>query len=402
MLAYAESSDGINWVKPNVGSIEFLGSKENNLVYALDLALGRGAHGATVFKDPSAPDNERYKIIHMGKQNDALGIFGAVSPDGLNWTALEEPLVNNFMSDTQTIARFDPDKGKYVGYFRGWRGYEAAKWHGRRAISYSETEDFRNWPTPEVIVEPDLNDAPEVDIYTNGYTPWIGAHNAHLMFPAFYQRTNDTTEIHFYTSRDGKQWQRPLRDAIIYPGQPGTHWEGGVYAGCGLVSLQPNEVSLLIGPKWHTHNETHYEEGRPDNPPDRGYLSLATWRKDGFMSLEAKSVGAFTTAPIVFEGSQLKINSWTRFGGVIRVEVIDPETDIYTSQPTVNSYLDFESNTDALTDFGFKDCDLITGNTPEQIVTWNGNSDLSALAGKPIRLRFWMSRARLFSLQFVE
>ncbi len=41
MLAHTESTDGINWTKPTVGTIEFQGSKDNNLVFGLDLSLGR-------------------------------------------------------------------------------------------------------------------------------------------------------------------------------------------------------------------------------------------------------------------------------------------------------------------------------------------------------------------------
>jgi hypothetical protein len=35
------------------------------------------------------------------------------------------------------------------------------------------------------------------------------------------------------------------------------------------------------------------------------------------------------------------------------------------------------------------------------VVEWRGGSDLSSLAGQPIRLRFWLKDADLFALQFV-
>jgi len=119
MLAYAESTDGVNWVKPAIGTVSIDGSSENNLVFGRELSRGRGAHGATVFKDPSAPPAERYKMVHMGREDGKACVFGAVSADGLTWTSLEKPLIIDFMSDTQTVMAFDPEKGKYVGYFRG-------------------------------------------------------------------------------------------------------------------------------------------------------------------------------------------------------------------------------------------------------------------------------------------
>ena len=182
MMAYAESADGVHWVKPAVGEVDFRGSKDNNLVYGLDVSLGRGAHGGTVFKDPGAPPGERYKLVHMGRENGVPSVYGAVSPDGLKWTALEEPVVPGYFSDTQTVVHFDQGKGRYVGYFRGWTSHESGKSHGRRTIAFAETDRFDSWPEPEQIVAPDRHDPPDSDIYTNSYAPWPDA-DAHLMFP---------------------------------------------------------------------------------------------------------------------------------------------------------------------------------------------------------------------------
>jgi hypothetical protein len=34
------------------------------------------------------------------------------------------------------------------------------------------------------------------------------------------------------------------------------------------------------------------------------------------------------------------------------------------------------------------------------MVSWHGNSDVSKLAGKPVKLRFYFKNAKLFSFQF--
>ena len=85
VLAYAESSDGTHWVKPELGLVTYRGSRRNNLVFGLDASPGRDAHGATVFKDPSAPPPERYKMVHLGSHEGRFCVFGALSPDGLHW-----------------------------------------------------------------------------------------------------------------------------------------------------------------------------------------------------------------------------------------------------------------------------------------------------------------------------
>lgn len=394
MLAYAESTDGANWVKPRLGTVSFGGSTDNNIVYGLDLPLGRTIHGAGVFKDPSASPDERYKLVCMTRE----GIGGAVSPDGLRWKALEQLLVPGYLSDTPNVARFDAERGRYVGYFRGWGGWTASNrrknttGHGRRTIAYAESDRFESWPWPQTIVAPSVNDDPDTDIYTNSYAPWPDAPDAHLMFPGYYQRTRDVREVHLLTSRDGIDWHRPASEPIIPCGEPGSDWgEGSWLAGAGLVSVHPGEWSLPVRPQSRSHNQYQFPIGL-QNPPNHGELCLATWREDGFTSLEAEAQGGCSTMPIVFKGGRLEINAWTRFGGEIRIELADPSGETFGA-----SY----KTAEAIAGHTFEDCDPISGGVLKHVVTWNGESDLSAWAGRPVRLRFSLRRARLFAFQFV-
>ena len=309
--------------------------------------------------------------------------MGAVSADGFIWKLIKKPLVSKYISDVQQIIRFDPEKGKYVGYFRGWTGHEHGTSHGQRLISYSETEDFSNWPTPTPLVRASLHDSPDTDIYTNSYNRWPDS-DAHLMFPAFYHRTEDYTDIHMMTSRDGKNWHRPLPGPIIAAGEPGTNSAGSVYAGCGLVSLKPGEWSTPITPRISSHNTVFF-----DTSIEEPGIFTATWREDGFMSLDADSHGACTTLIADFEGSNMKLNTYTRLGGEILVEIADASNDNrrFHSPP--------------IPGLSFEDCDSITGDHISKTVTWNGRSDLSKLIGKPVRIRLKMRRAKLYSLRFI-
>lgn len=411
MLAYAESNDGVNWVKPEVGSVDFQGSKKNNLVYGLETALDRPAAAGTVFKDPSAQPAERYKFVHRGISDGNRCVFGAVSPDGLHWEPIEEPILPNYMSDTQTIVGFDSDKGRYTGYFRGWSGnfdLGSGRPLGRRTIAYAETEDFRHWPVPQMVVAPDTYDTPGTDIYSNGYTPWPDAKDGHLMFPSYYERTDDINVVHMLTSRDGVYWERPTREPIMSTGDPGTagepnaDWRSGVFAGAGLASLSPGEVSLPVTPTWRSHNNAGdvLEGGLADSqvgrdkrgpaPGEAAFICLATWRTDGFTSIEAESEGAFTTIPFVFTGGRLQLNTWTRFGGEVRVELLEAPIESRSGNflPAVDGR-------------AFEDSDPISGDHLDHTVTWNGESDISGWAGRTVRLRFRMRRARLHSFHFV-
>ena len=49
----------------------------------------------------------------------------------------------------------------------------------------------------------------------------------------------------------------------------------------------------------------------------------------------------------------------------------------------------------------FEDCDPITGDNLRRTVSWRGESDISQLIGKPVRLRLRMRRAHLYAIQFV-
>jgi hypothetical protein len=46
------------------------------------------------------------------------------------------------------------------------------------------------------------------------------------------------------------------------------------------------------------------------------------------------------------------------------------------------------------------DCETIYGDTLEAVARWNGSDDVSKLKGKPVRLRFSMKDADLYSIQF--
>ena len=50
--------------------------------------------------------------------------------------------------------------------------------------------------------------------------------------------------------------------------------------------------------------------------------------------------------------------------------------------------------------FALADCPAIYGDAIDEVVKWNSGSDVHALAGKPIRLRFVMTDADLYSIRF--
>ena len=107
-----------------------------------------------------------------------------------------------------------------------------------------------------------------------------------------------------------------------------------------------------------------------------------TLRLDGFISVNALLAGGeFITKPFTFSGQQLEINYSTSAAGQMRIELQDAE-----GKP--------------MTGFALDDCEPIWGDHIARIVKWKNAPDLAAHSGQPVRLRFEMSDADLFSIRF--
>lgn len=84
---------------------------------------------------------------------------------------------------------------------------------------------------------------------------------------------------------------------------------------------------------------------------------------------------------MTFDGLSLQLNVQTSFPCCVKVELLSE------GQPVEGYKLD--------------DADPISGNFIDLICTWNGRSDVSALAGQPVQMRFVMRDAKLYAFQFM-
>ena len=136
-ICYAYSKDGISWVKPELGLVEYQGNMNNNLLW-------RGPHGAGIFKDfiEKIP-GRRYKAIFQG-------ISFSTSVDGINWAEAQRIEGVDVAGDTHNNAFWAPTLGKYVGITRSW----GSKERGRlRQVARIESDDFQNWSKEEIVLE---------------------------------------------------------------------------------------------------------------------------------------------------------------------------------------------------------------------------------------------------------
>lgn len=115
-----------------------------------------------------------------------------------------------------------------------------------------------------------------------------------------------------------------------------------------------------------------------------GGVGLATLRLDGWVSVDAGHVeGILTTKSLIFEGKKKLVINANAASGSIGVEILDQ-----AGQP--------------LPGFAKSDCDTFIGDAIRHTVVWNGRSDISELAGKPVSLRFYLQDAKLFSFTVAE
>ena len=169
-FCYAESKDGINWVKPKLGLVAFNGSKENNILLAPSPSEDPYTQSLAPFIDnrPGVPANERYKAI--GGQWPQ-GLYVSVSPDGIHWKKWrDEPVFSNGAFDSQNVAFWSESEECYVLYFRvfsGWTDYSPdQKWRttGFRTISRATSPDLIHWSEPERM---SFGPTPLEQLYTN-------------------------------------------------------------------------------------------------------------------------------------------------------------------------------------------------------------------------------------------
>jgi hypothetical protein len=377
VTCYAESKDGIHWIKPELGLIDFGGSKKNNIIWT-----GQESHNFAPFKDanPACKPEQRYKALGLNDTKGGLVAFQ--SADGVHWSLLHtNPLVTKGAFDSQNVAFWDQSRQRYVMFWRGLR-------EGRRDILTATSTDFLHW-TESVWLE--YPGAAGEELYTNQILVYDRAPHLLLGFPMRYidsrrlqlpvgtspNAANGSwglTDGLFMTSRDGVNFHR-WSEALIRPGQQPDRWitrnnctAHGILVTKSDLPDAPEELSL--------YSTEGYCQG------DVSRLRRFTIRLDGFVSLHANGKGGdMQTRPLIFNGKTLAINFSTSAAGSIRVEIQDA-----SGKPIRGFTLD--------------DCPEIYGDQIAQVVAWKTGPDVSRLAGQPIRLRFVLRDADLYAIRF--
>jgi hypothetical protein len=377
------------------------------------ISISRGIFTTILLDTHEINPDFKYKLfwLQLGERFDPKkdGVYAGYSSDGVTFTDVGRVLP--FYTDNPTLVYWDQRINKYVIYTRAL----ALDSENQRRIARIETDDpLKPWPytatekdgmfmTPDnasVVLAADSGDNPHSDIYYNAAIIYPWAQDVYFMFTSQFRHFSPERnpyirpkiagqwedfgllEVQMAISRDGITWSRPSREPY-FPTGLADEWDRW-YAvmGPGMVK-RGNYLYQYYVSTGRTHDSVVVRPEYDNVPAELGGVGAVKQRLDGYMSADVDHRGGWLETPVIsFKGKQLRLNIDTGAMGTAFVELRDAD-----GKP--------------IPGFTIGDCEEIAGNYIDQNVYWKGNKDVSSLAGKPIKLYFKLSRAKLFAFQFV-
>ncbi len=377
-FGYAESNDGLAFEKKaDLQGINFAGD------FTLSVEI-----------DPSEKDPQhRYKSSY-----DAPGMAAGLahSADGVIWTPYNEGKpVTHRAADTYNQFLWDPEAKTYRLFTRTDFGPAGGTGEIRGTRSMTNPDPKAN-PTNWTLVRSwifDREGKGEIQrrqIYATSC--WI-YHGVYFALLTVYDYPGDVSEgrstdlqtrherdvMNFYiaTSRDGDSWD--LRWVYagkpLVPRGPDGAFDKDIIVPASTIVTHANHhwIYYAGGNERHGNEEVRFDR--------RHAIGLAKLRLDGFVALSAgEKVGTIETKPFRVEGDKLRVNVDAR-AGEVAVEVLDESGQPFPefSGPDVLP----QTNIDEL----------------QWQPQWKQHTDLSALKGQTVRLRFRLRNAKLYAFQ---
>lgn len=403
----AESSDGINFTKPDFGMFEYEGSKNNNIYFTED----RFVDNFTVHYDenPACPKEEKYKALSLIFINNSegcstdLGLY--VSPDGINFS-FKKKLPVKGVFDSMNIIFWDKKDKTYKLYIRDFHDKDgndveyipddAVVEPWIRDVRLVISKDLETFSKPERIKFQE--GAEDIELYVSQVMKYPGT-ELYFGLPTRYKnRAADIKNFDYLpkweyrqkfldegnrqgsaltdcvamTSRDGLHFDRFDSEAFIKPGIEATeNWgygDGYVSHGFALTPIEGNpdkkELSFFI------------KKGRTDS---NCKIVRMTTRLDGIISWRGDFEGGYLlTKPLLIHGDGMSINFSTSSLGSINIKICDDDG---------NEIEGYDSKT-------------VFGDSHDRPVDFE--KPLSALKGKEVRIKFFFKDCDLYSFEFKE
>ncbi|MBE6611921.1 MAG: helix-turn-helix transcriptional regulator [Ruminococcaceae bacterium] len=374
--AYAESDDGIHFVRPDFGI-------DGNRV--IPVTNGEMRDSCAVVLNRYYEEDRPYKMFLYNRPGGGEILDSA---DGIAW---EKRTNTGDLGDRSTIY-YNPFRKKWVYSMRTDFGAAGSF----RARSYMEADTLEDgaslndhvyWTRADRLdpVHPEIGDRPTLynldciayeSVLLGAFDLFLGPENN------FGNATGipKHTELHLGWSRDGFHFHRPeVRTPFLAPNRADPEsWERGyIHSNNGICIINGDELwfyyTAFKGDTTRIHRPTQ-EDGMYANAS----TGLAILRRDGFASLNAMGYRAsMTTRALWFHGEYLFVNADFRSGG-LRAAILDEDGK-------------------QIPGYELENCVTMSENSTKYRLTWRDHATLSELSDTVIRLQFEGVNGQLYS-----
>ena len=180
-------------------------------------------------------------------------------------------------------------------------------------------------------------------------------------------------DCHVAYSTNGWHFQRTVREPLIPNGPPGDPSSGCIYPS----SMTEVGDTLRI---YSSASKGEHAQFRADPSSGQGSILLHELRKDGFVYLEPPGgTGEFTTKWILWGGGEASIN----------VDAPDGEILVQVTDHLGNQ----------IEGYTYADCEAFHGDSIGWTPAWRDGKNLSALAGRVIKLGVRVANGRVYALR---
>jgi hypothetical protein len=343
-ICYAVSHDGYEWDKPELGLMEWMGTRRNNLV-----RLGREYAQAISVRiaPPGSGAPARFIAVYLDKP----GVSVAFSDNGTEWTYPDWNPIEPSHSDDHNVLLYDGRRRLWMVYHRPQ--LFAGEWKRRRSLI--ESPDLRHWTHSGIVLGPDEGDPPEIMVM-----PVFQRGNLFFGLLDLYDRSRGSNEVELVFSADGRRWERvPPRELFLPLGLPGDF-------DCGSIFLGSHPV--IVGDEmrfYYSALDGDHECLFPSFSEAIGVAAVPLDRLFGLAHSTLEGRGAVLTRPLMLEGGVLEVNAHVL--GRLRVAVLD-------------------AGGKALPGYAFADCDPVRGDSLRHRVSWGRRSAVPT--DGPVRVKF--------------
>ena len=392
-LLYYESDDGLNWRWPKLDLYDYEGSKANNIF--LDPNLGRTDNLWVLALPQRLWHRGRYAMFY-GHGIPAEQLEGtpykhksshriAFSDDGIDWRDAPENPVLVGRADSHNCIVYNAQRDVFMFYRRATINAGEI-----RRIAYLESEDLISWTQPIPAIDHDELDplmhyAMPVCYYHGVYLGflWCLHMHPHAETETLGNGKDFRVDTTLAWSRDGINWQRHPQRPTFIPNSP--PYDGAYDWGfaLGMPNIVEMDDHLRI---YYGGAESLHGPGLQQCAEAAHHLCLGTLRPDGFVSIDAGQDGGYMlTKPIKYPGGKLHLNVRTASDGFVRIAVRESSGVRDGEWPK---------------EWRFEKSVPFSGDSLDQVMSWQGAETLNSFPSQVLRLHFWMEKAELFSFWF--